>query len=119
MDWILYVILGIFILGFLSEAGVITEFFGMVIMTLIVAVITGGIGAIFGAKFGSGFDVGVFIGLGIYALYCIIRIFDPEVTIEFREDGSKNRVSSRVQGIIGLVVLLIVIGYAIYENVCF
>lgn len=38
--------------------------------------------------------------------YCIGRIINPEITIEFYTDGSNKVLSERWNGIIGLIVLI-------------
>lgn len=71
-----------------------------------VGLISGVVAWIFDWGFEAGFHVGIYIGVALYALYCIGRIINPEITIEFYTDGSNKVLSERWNGIIGLIVLI-------------
>lgn len=116
MEWILYIIGGLILLGFLTEIGLIPEFLGMIGITLGAAFICGIIAWFFDWGFTSGFLVGIYIGLGLYALYCIGRIFDDSYTIEFYEDGTQKKVSERWNGIIGLIMLIVLVLIGIFRH---
>ena len=83
MEWILYIIGGFFVLSLLWAIGIIPEFIAMIVMSLIF----GCIGGIF-FNWDSGFTIGFFVGLGVYGLYCIVRIINPEIYIDIYADGS-------------------------------
>ena len=106
MEWILYIIGGFFVLSLLWAIGIIPEFIAMIVMSLIF----GCIGGIF-FNWDSGFTIGFFVGLGVYGLYCIVRIINPEIYIDIYDDGSSKYHSERGKGIVGLLVL---IGSVIY-----
>lgn len=116
MEWILYIIGGLILLGFLTEIGLIPEFLGMIGITLAAAFICGIIAWFFDWGFTSGFLVGICIGLGLYALYCIGRIFDDSYTIEFYEDGTQKKVSERWNGIIGLIMLIVLVLIGVFRH---
>lgn len=50
-----------------------------------------------------------------YGIYCIARIINPEIRIDFYEDGTKEYHSERGKGIIGLLVLIGSILYAVLK----
>lgn len=104
MEWILYIIGGCLAISFLSAIGLIPEYFSMLVTAIFIGLVSGVVAWIFNWGFGSGFQVGMYIGVAIYALYCISRIINPEITIEFYSDGSQKVLSERWNGIIGLVV---------------
>lgn len=106
MEWILYIIGGLILIGILWRIGLIPEFLVMIGACLFAGLISGVVAAIFGWGFEAGYHVGVYIGAALYALYCIGRIIDPEITIEVFTDGSNEVFSSRWNGIIGLIVLV-------------
>ncbi len=87
MEWILYIIGGFIAVAFLWGIGLIPEFLGMIGISLFAGLISGIVAAIFNWGFEAGFKVGVYIGVAFYALYCIGRIINPDVT-EVYTDGS-------------------------------
>ena len=105
MEWVLYIIGGFLTITFLWGIGLIPEFLGMIGTTLFAGLISGIVAWIFDWEFGAGFQVGIYIGVTLYALYCIGRIINPEITIEVYTDGSQKVLSERWNGIIGLVVV--------------
>lgn len=106
MEWILYIIGGIILISILWGIGLIPEILCMIGMSLFVGIISGVVAWIFDWGFEAGFHVGIYIGVALYALYCIGRIINPEITIEFYTDGSNKVLSERWNGIIGLIVLI-------------
>ncbi len=104
--WVLYIIGGIMLLAILNEIGLIPEFIGMVALALVSGMISGLVALIFGGRFDSWFNIGILIGLAIFALYCVLRIVNPDTIIEMYSDGTHKVLSERWNGIIGLVVLI-------------
>ena len=105
MEWILYIIGGFLLIALLWGIGLIPEFLGMILTTLVVGLISGIVAWIFDWGFDAGFQVGIYIGVAVYTLFCIARIINPEITIEVYNDGSSKVLSERWNGIIGLVVV--------------
>ena len=68
MEWILYIVGGLFLIGLLSAIGFFTELFTMIFIALFAGVISGSISALFGWGFSGGFGVGVIIGLILYGV---------------------------------------------------
>ena len=114
MEWILYIIGGIFLIGFLWGIGLIPEFLTLIGFNLFVGLVSGVIAWIFDWGFEAGFHVGIYIGVVLYALYCIGRIINPDITIEVYTDGSHKVLSERWNGVIGLVVLVGAILFAVF-----
>lgn len=114
MEWLLYIIGGLLLVGFLWGIGLIPEFLGMIGMSLFVGFMSGVVAWIFDWGFEEGFQVGIYIGVALYILYCLARIVDPEITIEFYTDGSRKVFSERWNGIIGLVVVAASVLWAIF-----
>jgi len=114
MEWILYIIGGIILIGFLWGIGLIPEFLTLIGLNLFAGLIIGLVAWIFDWGFESGFVVGIYVGVVLYAIYCISRIINPEITIEVYSDGSQKVLSERWKGIIGLVVLVGAILLAIF-----
>lgn len=108
MEWILYIIGGIFLIGFLSAIGFIDELLMMIGLALFAGVISGGVSALFGwGSFSGGFGVGIIIGLVIYGLYCIMRICSDDFTVTLFSDGSKETEYESTKGIIGIIVMIV------------
>lgn len=107
MEWILYILGGIFLLGLLAETGIMTEFFTMIMFILM----SMGLGALICwliVDVGSpGYQIGGWIGFGVYLLYCISRIVAPDESIIFYEDGSSKKLSTQGGGIAGIVMLVL------------
>lgn len=105
--WILYIIGGFILICILWHIGIIPEFLTMIGICLVAC----GAGALISwiaADNGSiGAKIGIFAGAGLYLIYCISRIIDPEIEITYYENGSSDTVSSRTSGIIGLIVMVI------------
>lgn len=55
---------------------------------------------------GAGFNVGMIGGLVIYGICCITRIVNPEIRVDFFDDGTTEWHSERANGIVGLLVLI-------------
>lgn len=54
MEWILYIVGGLFLIGLLSAIGFFTELFTMIFIALFAGVISGSISALFGWGFSGG-----------------------------------------------------------------
>ncbi len=106
MEWILYIIVELLLIGFLWGIGLIPEFLGMIGFSLFAGLTSGIVAWIFEWGFDAGFQVGIYIGVAIYALYCIGRIINPDVTIEVYTDGSNQVLSERWNGVIGHIVVI-------------
>ena len=115
MEWILYIIGGFIILSILWHSGIIPEFIGMIVMSLMFGCIGGLISWLLDFGWDAGFEIGGIVGLVLYGIYCILRIINPEIRIYFYEDGTKEYHSERGKGVIGLLVLVGSILYAIFN----
>lgn len=115
MEWILYIIGGFIILSILWHSGTIPEFIGMIVMCLMVGCLGGFISWLLDFGWNAGFGIGIIVGLVFYGIYCIVRILNPEIRIDFYEDGTKEYHSERGKGIIGLLVLISSILYAVLK----
>lgn len=107
MEWILYIIGGIFLIGILSAIGFFTELFTMIFMALIAGVISGGVSALFRWEFSGGFGIGVIIGLVLYGIYCIMRLCSEDYTITVFTDGREEKEYESFKGIVGLIVMIV------------
>lgn len=107
MEWILYIVGGLLLIGFLSAIGFFTELFTMIFLALFVGVISGGVSALFGWGFSGGFGVGVIIGLVLYGVLCIMRLFSDNYTLTVFTDGSQEKEYESVKGIIGIIVMIV------------
>lgn len=115
MEWILYIIGGFIIFSILLHSGIIPEFIGMIVISLVFGCIGGFISWLLNFGWDAGFGVGIIVGLVIYGVYCILRIINPEIRIDFYEDGTKEYHSERGKGIVGLLVLVGSILFAIFR----
>lgn len=115
MEWILYIIGGFIILSILWHSGIIPEFIGMIVMCLMFGCPGGFISWLLDFGWDAGFGIGIIVGLVFYGIYCIARILNPEIRIDFYEDGTKEYHSERGKGIIGLLVLIGSILYAVLK----
>ena len=107
MEWILYIIGGLFLVGILSAIGFFTELLTMIFMALIAAVISSGVSSLFGWGISGGFGVGVIIGLVLYGVYCVMRMCSDDYTITIFSDGSQEKEYESFKGIIGIIVMII------------
>lgn len=115
MEWILYIIGGIILIGILWEIKFIPEFLSMIGIILFSGVISGTVSWIFDwGEFEAGFKVGFFIGVALYAIYCIIRIFSPD-TLIIHSNGTQKVISERGEGIVGLIVLIACTLFVIFQ----
>lgn len=105
MEWILYIVGGIFTIGVLSAIGFFSELFTMIFMAIFAGVISGGVSALFGWGFSGGFGVGVIIGLVLYGVYCVMRLCSDNYTITVFTDGSQEYESFK--GIVGIIVMIV------------
>lgn len=109
MDWILYIVLGVFVIVILSAIGFFTEFLKMIFIALFAGVISGGVSALLEWGFPEGFGVGVIIGLVLFGVYCLIRMCSDDNTKTIT-DGREEEESERFNGIIGIIVMIVVCG---------
>lgn len=115
MEWLFYIFGGLFLFYFLKSLGFIAEFFGMIGIVIIVSLISGAVAWMFNWGFDVGAPVGVVIGFVMYAIYCIKRIVNPEITLKVYEDGSYAETSERGRGIVGLIMLVVGVLYCIFS----
>ena len=109
MDWILYIVLGVFVIVILSAIGFFTEFLKMIFIALFVGVISCGVSALLEWDFHKGFGVGVIIGLVLFGVYCLIRMCSDDNTKTIT-DGREEEESEKFKGIIGIIVMFVVCG---------
>lgn len=114
MEWLLYIIGGIFVFSLLWHIGIIPEFIAIIGVSLVM----GCLGGLFSwlivdKSWNGGFEVGVIVGLVLYGIYCISRIIDPTITIEYFNDNSREITSERGKGIVGLLALIGLVIYGI------
>lgn len=115
MEWILYILGGIFVLGILVESGIISEFFIMLLTILICCGIGAFICYLIVDTANPGATIGLWAGAVIYFLFCLLRIVSPNETTTYTGDAetgdifSKHTTSSRGGGIEGIVMLIIAI----------
>ena len=107
MEWILYIVGGLFLIGLRSAIGFSTELFTMIFIALFAGVISGSISALFGWGFSGGFGVGVIIGLILYGVYCIMRMCSDDYTITVFTDGRQEKEYESLKGIIGIIVMIV------------
>ena len=107
MEWILYIVGGLFLIGFLSAIGFFTELFTMIFIALFAGVISGGVSALFGWGFSGGFGVGVIIGLVLYGVYCVMRMCSDDYTIREFTDVIVEKKYESFKGIIGIIVMIV------------
>lgn len=107
MEIVFGILGGLLLLGILKAIGAIQEIFTLIILNLL----SGGVAAlaswIFNWNTGLAFTVGIWIGAGIYGLYCVLRIINPEISITYYSDGSSVESNERLNGIVGIIVLII------------
>lgn len=115
MEWILYLIGGFILLSLLWHIGIIPEFIGMIGMSLMFGCLGGFVSWLLDFGWDAGFGIGIIVGLVLYGIYCITRIINPEIRIEFYTDGTSEYHSERGKGIIGLLVLIGSILYSILK----
>ena len=106
MEWILYLIGGFILLCILWAIGIIPEFFMMIGMCLLFGCIGGFFSWLSDHGWGAGFNVGMIGGLVIYGICCSTRIVNPEIRVDFFDDGTTEWHSERANGIVGLLVLI-------------
>lgn len=107
MEWILYIVGGIFLLGVLAETGILSEFFTMFIMVMLGSGIGAFICWMIADKASPGDSIGLYISFGLYLIFCILRIIAPNESTLVYEDGTTKRLSDRGEGIAGIVMLVI------------
>lgn len=107
MEWIVYIIGGIIVLGILNALGVIAEIFTLIASMLGFGLISGIVSAIFSWGFGNGFGVGIIIGIVAYIILCISRICSDNYTITVFDDGSQKTEYESWKGWVGLITAIV------------